>query len=352
MFSNKLNYKIINITAFLLLFYIGFSNISLWFHIFKSIISLLFPFLFSFATAYALSPLVNLLIKKRIKKCFAITLVIIGFSLFLLSLIVVTLPLIYDQTILFSRYILSILDHIANKFHLSLGNVELELSNYLNTMIKNLDGIIQNGAFSIIGKSVHFLSQFVIGYISGIYFLYDMPKIRKKISKISKKISIKCYQYIKCLDQEIGNYIKGLSMIMIVQFIEYSFLFLLVGHPNWLLLSILASITTVIPYFGGILTNIIGLVIATTISTKVLIGTTIVCIFCPFIDSYFISPKIYGKTNEIHPLTTIIILFIGEKIFGIMGMIISLPIYLLCRSTYLFFQKKLKKQVKNITSNI
>lgn len=352
MFSNKLNYKVINLTALMLLFYIGFSNIKMGIHILKIVITIVFPFIISFACSYSLYPMVKLLINKGIKKKLAIAIIIIGFTLMFLALIVVTLPLIYEQFVLFSKYILSVIDHVGVKFHLNLGGFELKLTDYLNTTIKYLSNIVSDGAFGFVDKSIDFTGSFVVGYISGVYFLYDMENIREKIKITTEKISKKFYQYMKCLDREIGNYVKGLFIVMFVQLIEYSFLFFIVGHPNWLLLGILASITTVIPYFGGLVTNIIGVAIATTISSKVLIGTIIVCILAPIIDSYLISPKIYGKTNHINPLITIMIVFIGGSIFGISGIIASIPCYLLLRTTYIFFHKKITKEVKKITTSV
>ncbi len=87
-------------------------------------------------------------------------------------------------------------------------------------------------------------------------------------------------------------------------------------------------------------------------SIKVLIGTTIICILFPLIDNYFISPKVYGKMNDINPLISIIMLAISGRLFGMFGIIISIPIYLLFRTTYSFFKSNLKNEVKRITTHI
>lgn len=352
MFSNKLNYRLINMTALLLLFYIGFSNIELWVQIIGRIISLLVPFLIAFAFSYSLYPLVGFLTRRGMKKYLAVTVIILGFSLFIICLIIIIFPLLYEQLVLFSKYMISILEHINSNFHWNLGKFELELTDYLNSMIHHLSNVIGNKAVYVVGKSVHFISNLVISYISGIYFLYHMNIIRERIKLITKKISSRFYQYIKRLDVELGNYVKGLVIIMLIQLCEYSFLFLLVGHPNWLLLGILAAVTTIIPYFGGLFTNVIGVAIATTVSIKVLIGTTIICVLFPLIDNYFISPKIYGKMNDVNPLVSIIVIAISGNLFGMFGIIISIPLYLLFRTTYSFFKGNLKDEVKRITTYI
>ncbi len=351
-FSNKLNYRLINMTVLLLLFYIGFSNIELWIKIIEKVISLLLPFLIAFAFSYSLYPLVGFLTRRGMKRNLSIMVIILGFSLSVVCLIIVIFPLLYEQIVLFSKYVISILEHIDSSFHWNLGKFELELTEYINLLLHYLGNIIGNKAVLVVNKSVHFISSFIIAYISGIYFLYHMNAIRDRIKIITKRLSNGFYQYLKSLDMELGNYVKGFLLIMVIQLFEYSFLFLLVGHPNWLLLGILAAITTIIPYFGGLFTNIIGVAIATTVSIKVLIGTTIICILFPLIDNYFISPKVYGKMNDINPLISIIMLAISGRLFGMFGIIISIPIYLLFRTTYSFFKSNLKNEVKRITTHI
>ena len=345
MFSNKLNYKIINLTALMLLLYIGFSNVGLWWQIISKILSLLAPFIIAFAFSYALTPVLDFLTNKGFSKKLTVTLLTLAALFIIIALLVVTLPLVYEQLILFSRSIISVISDISQNYNINLGNVELRLEDYLNTLISNLGNIVGN-------KSISFIASFVIGFIAWVYFLSDMQNIRKKAKIFTKSISKKFFLYIKCLDDELGNYIKGLAIFMVIQLIEYSLLFWFVGHPNWLLLGILACITTVIPYFGGLITNIIGIITASVISTPVLIGTIVICLIFPQLDGYVISPKIYGKTNNVNPLITIIVVSIGGSLAGVVGIVVALPIYLLARSTYNFFKPELKKGVKKIKRTI
>ena len=352
MFSNKLNYKIINLTALMLLLYIGFSNVGLWWQIISKILSLLAPFIIAFAFSYALTPVLDFLTNKGFSKKLTVTLLTLAALFIIIALLVVTLPLVYEQLILFSRSIISVISDISQNYNINLGNVELRLEDYLNTLISNLGNIVGSGTVNIVNKSISFIASFVIGFIAWVYFLSDMQNIRKKAKIFTKSISKKFFLYIKCLDDELGNYIKGLAIFMVIQLIEYSLLFWLVGHPNWLLLGILACITTVIPYFGGLITNIIGIITASVISTPVLIGTIIICLIFPQLDGYVISPKIYGKTNNVDPLITIIVVSLGGSLAGVAGIVVALPIYLLIRSTYSFFKPQLKKSVKKIKKTI
>ena len=120
-------------------------------------------------------------------------------------------------------------------------------------------------------------------------------------------------------------------------------MFLITGHPSWLILGILACVTTVIPYFGGLITNLIALVLASVVSTRLVILTMLICLIFPQLDGYLISPKVYGKTNNVNPLITIMAVSVGGTLAGVVGIIVALPVYLLIRTTYRFFKKDLKK---------
>ena len=64
MSNNKLNYKIINVAALVLLFYFGFLSIKIGWNIIVKCMSLLAPFIVGFVFAYSLTPLVRWLQKK------------------------------------------------------------------------------------------------------------------------------------------------------------------------------------------------------------------------------------------------------------------------------------------------
>lgn len=178
MFSNKLNYKIINFTALMLLLYIGVSNIGMWWNILSIIISVLAPFIIAFAFAYAFTPIIRFLTKKGFKKSLAVFIVTIAVILIITSLVVITLPLIYDQLILLSKTILTVTKDLGKNFNLNLGNFQIKITDYLNTAISNIGNVLSTGTISVVNKSIGFIGKFIVGFIAWIYFLADMENIR------------------------------------------------------------------------------------------------------------------------------------------------------------------------------
>ena len=69
------------------------------------------------------------------------------------------------------------------------------------------------------------------------------------------------------------------------------------------------------------------------------IATIVVCLVFPNIDGYIISPKVYGKTNNVNALWTIFAVTAGGTLFGIVGIMFSLPIYIALNCTFNFFKE-------------
>ena len=344
MFQNRLNYKLLNVLLIALIIFLALITSNYWVGILSKIIEVLMPFLIAFAIAYALYPAVKKLEEKGVRKNIAVTVIVVLIGLILVGVSWITVHMFYDQLITLSSVVSDVLNDFSNKFSVNLGEFKDTVNNIMNNAIKSVGEYVSNGTINIVSKSLDVFTKGIIVAIVSIYFLIDMDKIRAKTKALLKKGRTKEFELVKTMDMELGRYLSGLAMFMIIQFFEYSILFLIVGHPNWLLLGLLACITTVIPYFGGLFTNLIAVVLASVVSFKLFIATVIICLVFPNIDGYIISPKVYGKTNNINPLWTIFAVFAGGVLYGFMGIVIALPLYILLKCIFKFYRSDLEEK--------
>ena len=352
MYKNRINYKLLNFLILMGLLYIIVTNIGTWFSIFSSVISICMPFLIAFAISYALNPVVRKLVSKGVRKSLAVTIVVIAVTTIIISLLVITLPLLYNQLVTFATNFGKVIEDVGDKFNINLDFITDSSNGYLESIIDSLGTFLKDGSIDIVGKTASFLGKVVITFVVSIYFLAYMDKIREVVANFLKQVKYKYFRYVKALDTELSNYLKGLLTFMVIQFFEYSIVFFIVGHPNWFLFGVLASLTTVIPYFGGLITNLLALLTASVISPNLFIATLIICLIFPQLDGYIISPKVYGKTNNVNPLITIMMVSIGGTVGGPLGIIIALPIYILISASYRFFKNDIKKGVKKVKAEI
>lgn len=320
----KLNYKYLNILLLLGNCYLLFLLKNVWLEAVLKIFNILFPFILGFTLAYAFYPMVKI-INKKLPKIFSVIIVIF------IILFLIVLTLYYTLPIIFSG--INSLFNIIQKNIMFIGyKYNIDINEVLNFVLKHSNKIIEfftktnniTILINSVGKSTNYITIFIMTFISFVYFLLDMNNIRKRVKTNFK--DKKTFNFIKNIDRELTSYLKGFLIFTVVQFFEYSLVFLIIGHPNYLLIGFLASITGIIPYFGGIIANAIALVLASSISKRLFILTVIVLIVFPNIDEYIISPKIYKKTNKISPLVQIFSIFLFGNLFGFIGIIISMPL--------------------------
>ena len=182
--------------------------------------------------------------------------------------------------------------------------------------------------------------------------MIDMDKIRSKIKKYFKAKSKKAYKLVKEVDQETTNYFKGLFTNVLIQFVEYTLLYKLIGHPNFLLLGVIAAFSPLIPYFGGIIMNVIAIITASVVSPQLLIFSCIICVVFPQLDGYLIIPKIYGKTNKVPALLTIFAVFAGGVLGGMVGIIIALPTTIILLTIYRNYDEEISEKIEEIKEKI
>ena len=351
MLGKNINIKLINLVLIAILIWILVATREFWLWSFGKIIEILMPFIIAFALAYIAYPFLKYMEKKGIPKWLGVGIIVILFVGFVALILALLVPLVYDQVISLLSNAIKFIQDISIKYEIDLNYIQSSFSN-LNSILVDFGKFISDSAFHIIAKSIGIGTISIIAFFTGIYFLLDMDQIRKETRDFFKRRSKKTFNYVKALDIEMKNYCIGLSKYILVQLVEYILVFYLIGHPYFLILGILAAFTTIIPYFGGIFTNIIALVTALVVSPKLFVLTLIVSIVLPNIDGYFWSPRIYGKTNNIHPIISIFGVFAGGALFGVTGIIIALPVTIILSQTYKYYKSDIKKLKKRKTHKI
>ena len=347
MFKNKLDYKLLNIALVVLIIFLLYMTGNLWIGVVSKVVQIVLPFVFAFAIAYALHPFLQKMIKSKFPKWLGVSIIIfLILALAALVIYLIATVLLGQLSSLFNS-VLEFVKSIENSnFDFNFAGLETTLSDAFKNILSNLGKYVSDGAINVIDSSFGVISKVFIIFASFIYFLIDMDKIREEIKFFFSKRTRKTYEYVKCLDKEMKNYLSGLVQVMIISLVEYTLAYTIIGHPNAILLGFLACLANLIPYFGGIGVNIIAAITAFVVSPSMLIKTVIAFVLLSSLDSYVINPTVYGKTNSIHPLITIIALFAGGVIFGITGVFISFPLAIVMVTTYKYFKEDITRNIK------
>ncbi len=339
--KNKINYKLVNLALISLVIFLLYRTGHLWTGVISKFFQIMMPFIIAFVIAYALYPFLKQLESKKIPKGVAIF-IIIALILGILSFTVFkVVPLLFNQTVNLFNSAISFVKEMSLEYDYDLGPLQDTLTNGLNDVVVNVGKYVSNGAINIINVSLGLITNIFLCFTAAIYFLIDMDSIRRETKKYLKRRSYKTFRYVRTLDDEMKNYLSGFVKLMFISLFEYSIIYKLIGHPNALLLGFLAMITQLIPYFGGIITNIVAAVTAIVVSPVLLVKTVITFCILSVIDGNIIGPLVYGKTNNVKPVVVIISITAGGILFGITGIVASFPVAIILIATYKFYKEEI-----------
>lgn len=350
--DNKIDYKLVNIAIIALIVYLMYHTGHLWMGIVDSILNIIMPFAIGFGIAYAVYPIVSKLRSKNIPKSLAIFIVIaLLLILFIFMGYVISTTCVSQISALFNS-ISAFLNELSNiDLNIDISAIQETINQNFQEILNGLTKYVSDGAINLVSSSITFIGNLFIAIAAFIYFLIDMDKIRAGIKKFLRKKNKKTYRFVKVLDEQMRNYLGGLVVVMIISIFEYGIVYLIIGHPNAIMLALMAGVANLIPYFGGIANNIVASITAFIISPALFIRTLIAFFVLSLLDSYVINPHVYGQTNDIHPLLTIFALFAGGAIFGLLGVFISFPLAIFIVSLYKFYKDDINESIEKIKEN-
>lgn len=346
MIKNKLDFKLVNMALIAVIAFFIYESSGLWLGVLDKFLKIVLPLFAGFVIAYALHPGVEFLTEHKVPKGIAVFLIIaliLGIVGTVLGLLV---PMLANQIVSLVDGLGVFIKNFSADFHVDFGTLGDTLTNSFNQIIASVGKYVSDGAVKTINTSINVLTNIVIALASSIYFLLDMDKIRQGLKKYLSSKSKQLYNYVASLDFAIKNYLKGFMRIVAISFFEYVLVYYVIGHPNALLLGFLSALANFIPYFGGTIIQIIAAVTAFVVSPSLFIKVLIAAIICSMIDTYFINPFVYGKSNEVHPIIVIASVFAGGILFGFIGIIISLPLSILIITTIKFYRNNVKAKPK------
>lgn len=346
------NNKLLNILLFLLIIYVLYLMKDLWGGVYYKLIAILKPFIIGFALAYAVHPFLKFMESKKIPKGIGILIIILILLIFISFIVISIIPVFTNELVNLFQGLMEFTKDVGNKFDVDLSNVQNALGDTFNKISKDVTNDLPGTSVNILNTSINFISNFIISVVAFIYFLIGMDDIRVKVRKYFKTKTKKSYKLVKEIDNETTNYFKGLFTNVLIQFVEYTILYRLIGHPNFLLLGVIAAFSPLIPYFGGIIMNVIAIITASVVSPQLLILSLIICLVFPQIDGYLIIPKIYGKTNKVPALLTIFAVFAGGVLGGMVGIIVALPLTIILLTIYRNYDDEISQKIDDIKEKI
>ncbi|WP_087677521.1 AI-2E family transporter [Garciella nitratireducens] len=313
---------------------IGVLFFMLIFHIRKELISILSPFIWSIIFAYLLNPIVNFLETRKINRSLSILLT----YLTLISIFIVIgwtiIPAIVDETKNLIHDLPYYTEQVEKFLLMIRKSTQAQLPVIFNNFIENSINSIED---SIINK-IKSISYIVVNFFSGIlnivmipvvtyYFLKDKEYFKKiMIELMPKKWRIKILEIAKDSDRVIGGFVRGKIIVAIFVGVFTALGLYLLNINYAVIIGVVTGIIDIIPYFGPVIAAIPAIIIAFFQHPIKAIWVIILFIIVQQIEGDVIGPKVIGSSVGLHPVAIIFSLLIGGTFFGVIGMILAVPV--------------------------
>lgn len=208
-----------------------------------------------------------------------------------------------------------------------------KMENIVTTVTVGLNGMYE------------FLRDFTIGIVFSVYLLINKNKYVSEMKKfIYTFLGIKkgnsLLQGARYSYKIFNGFIKGKLLTSVALGIVCYIAMILFKMPYAALISLIVAITNIIPFFGPIIGWVPGVILLLLINPIQALYFTIIIIVLQQIEGNILSPKIVGDSIGLSGFWVLFSIMIFGGIFGLVGMIIGVPIFAIF---YYFASYQLKK---------
>ena len=302
------------------------------------------PFFLAVIIAYLLHPLVVKLEVKNIPRKTGILLIYLIFTGLLASTGIFLVPELISNTKELMRTLPEIITGYQGIFNGIISSVRTskwsgEIKDMIFMEVQNLGAAAQDYVANILKRSLNvfvntvtMLFDFLLALVIAYYFIKDADFFKSFIMSLAPR---RWRNGIERTGKEINailsNFIQGQLLTALIVGVLETIGLIIVGVKYSFILGVVGGLANVIPYFGPIIGAIPAVAVALIESPMKAVFTILVFAVVQQLDNTFISPKIIEGRLGLHPVTTIFAVLAGGEFFGILGMLIAVPVAAILR---------------------
>jgi len=299
------------------------------------------PFFIAFALAYLLDPVTDRLESLKISRTFSVLVLMAGVFSLVTGIGLLIFPLLKLQ----AEHLVSNLPNyiaimqewmypllgvvgepekiqgILNRELLKVGELPLKVISSITSILWSSVA----GLFSFI----LLLANLVIIPVVMFYLLRDYDLINKKmLSFVPARSREQVLSLIKEIDGVLAGFVRGQLMVGLIMAGLYSIGLFFCGTPMSLFIGLLAGLASLVPYLGLVF-GFVPAAILTFMQTQdwmLVFGVAGVFAVVQGLEGMIITPRIVGEKIGLHPVAIILAVLLGAEFFGLVGVIVSVPV--------------------------
>ncbi|HEL1606068.1 AI-2E family transporter [Streptococcus suis] len=337
--SQAVTFLLVTLLTFLTIFI--FSKISFLFRPIGSFLEIvLLPMILTGLLYYLLNPMVDWMEKHKISRTVGISILFVLISLLIIWGLAVAIPSIQEQVTSFAQNLPSNIQKIEGQVTGLLQDqrfeqfrpTALEMLNKVNDQIvayaQKFSSSAVNWASNLISTASQIIVAILIMPFILFYLLRDGQYLNKHITQyLPTKWREPIGTVLSDVNGQLSNYVRGQVTVAIIVALMFSVMFSIIGLSYPITLGVMAGFLNLIPYLGSFLAMIPAVILGLIAGPIMLIKVLVVFMIEQTIEGRFVTPLIIGSSLSIHPITILFVLLTVGQMYGVLGVLLGIPIY-------------------------
>ncbi|HEM5232287.1 TPA: AI-2E family transporter, partial [Streptococcus suis] len=337
--SQAVTFLLVTLLTFLTIFI--FSKISFLFRPIGSFLEIvLLPMILTGLLYYLLNPMVDWMEKHKISRTVGISILFVLISLLIIWGLAVAIPSIQEQVTSFAQNLPSNIQKIEGQVTSLLQDqrfeqfrpTALELLNKVNDQAVAYAQKFSTSAVNWASNLISTASQIIVAVLIMPFILFYLLRDGQYLNKhITQYLPTKWREPIGTVlsdvNGQLSNYVRGQVTVAIIVALMFSVMFSIIGLSYPITLGVMAGFLNLIPYLGSFLAMIPAVILGLIAGPIMLIKVLVVFMIEQTIEGRFVTPLIIGSSLSIHPITILFVLLTAGQMYGVLGVLLGIPIY-------------------------
>ncbi len=222
--------------------------------------------------------------------------------------------------------------------------------------IQDLDrqsvAMLQRNALPVVVGAGHFLLQFLIFLIATFLTLRDAPRFLNFIQRnLPREHRSELLHVLRDTNVMLGRYIRGQLILVLLMSTITTIALTILGVPYSVLLGVMTGILETIPFVGPITAGAIACLVAlghpNPFGWSQIAYVAVVAVMYTILrhaEDYLVIPTVIGRAVRLHPAIVIFSLLSGGAVFGLLGIVLAVPVAATMRLVLIYVRAKLRDE--------
>lgn len=183
---------------------------------------------------------------------------------------------------------------------------------------------------AFVNSSLAIFVQFLLSIVLSFLILWDLPSLERGVESLASGRTAEVYAEIApsitAFGVMLGRAFEAQTLIAVVNAVLTSIGFLILGIPSIALLATIVFFCSYVPVVGVMLSTLPAALFAfKTGGITLVLWLVVMVLLVHAVEAYMLNPIIYGRHMKMHPVAILVILMVGEHLFGIWGLLLGVP---------------------------